>query len=67
VFTTGSSYAPSAQAAYVSLLDILTSLEFGVTTKGVEPLMITQSFHSSTERTVGVELNFETGEVRYFI
>lgn len=29
--------------------------------------MITQNFHSSTERTVGVEVNFETGEVRYFI
>lgn len=29
--------------------------------------MLTQSFHSSTERSVGVELNFETGEVRYFI
>lgn len=44
-----------------------SGIQFGVTTKGVEPLMVTQSFHSSTERTVGVELNFETGEVRYFI
>lgn len=40
---------------------------FGVTTKGDNPLTFTQFFHSTTERVVGVELNLNTLELRYFI
>jgi len=34
-------------------------VEFGITTKGTHPITITQNFHSSTERTVVVEVNFD--------
>jgi hypothetical protein len=40
---------------------------FGITTKGKEPISVTQTFHSTTARSVVVELNFDTGEIRYFI
>jgi len=45
----------------------LQGLQFGVTTKGDNPLSFTQTFHSTTERVVGVELNLHTLELRYFI
>lgn len=45
----------------------LHGLLFGVTTKGDNPITVTQTFHSSTERVVGVELNLTTLEIRYFI
>jgi hypothetical protein len=49
-----------------SLLCLLCA-EFGVTTKGENPVSLTQTFHSTTERVVGVELNIHTLEMRFFI
>lgn len=40
---------------------------FGITTKGDNPITITQTFHSSTERVVGVELNLKDFEIKYYI
>ena len=45
----------------------LIFLVFGVTTKGENPISFTQNFQSTTERVVGVELNLNTLEIRYFI
>lgn len=42
-------------------------LDFGITSLGSNPISITQNFHSSTKRTVGVELNIKEGEMRFFI
>lgn len=35
--------------------------------QGALPVSFTQTFHSSSERVVGVELNLESMELRYFI
>ncbi len=40
---------------------------FGITTKGDTPITVTQTFHSSTERVVGVELNLKDFEIKYYI
>jgi len=45
----------------------LQGIQFGVTTKGENPVSLTQTFHSTTERVVGVELNIHTLEMRFFI
>jgi len=45
----------------------LEGILFGITTKGENPISFTQNFQSTTERVVGVELNLNTLEIRYFI